>query len=196
MKVGILGGSFDPPHNGHLALALAAIDHLKLDEVLFVPNSKNPLKAHGTTASGPQRLEMVKRLVTDTPRMGVCDLEIQRGGRSFTVDTLAELTFAQSAEYWFLMGIDALIDLENWKQPQRLLKMCRLGVVLRPPHTETDILARAPEFAKPFIDFIPMDPLEVSASEIRERIAIGKPIAKFMPAAEVGYIQENRLYLK
>lgn len=195
MKVGVFGGTFDPPHNGHLALAQSAIDHLKLDEVIFVPNSKNPLKV-GATASGQQRIELLKRLIQDVPRMGVCDLEIQRGGRSFSVDTLAELTYAQAAEYWFLMGFDALIELENWKQPQRLLRMCRLGVTLRPPHTEVDILARAPEFAKSLIDFVPMDPLEVSSTEIRERIAMKRSIAKFMPPAEVGYIQENKLYEK
>ncbi len=194
MKIGVYGGSFDPPHHGHLAFAHAAIKHLELDEVQFVPNSRNPIKPKPSSASGKHRMEMVRLLIDDLPHLAVCDIEIQKGGNSFTVETMTELTFAQAGEFWFLVGTDALFEIEKWKHPERLLKMCRLGVTLRAPHTESDILARAPEFAKPYIDFIPMDVHDVSSTEIRERIADGRPVAKFLPAPVLGYIEEKKLY--
>src|SRR5438045_2029390 len=117
MRIGILGGTFDPPHLGHLALANAAREHLKLDEVIFMPASRNPIKK-GTQTPPKQRLEMVKRTVEGHPGLAYSDLEITRGGPSYAVDTLTELSFAKPAEYWFLVGADALKDLPTWKQPE------------------------------------------------------------------------------
>src|ERR1041384_5745403 len=102
MKIGILGGTFDPPHNGHLAFAEAAVQTLELDEVLFIPANRNPLKPEKRQASAKDRLEMVRLMVEGKPQMAVSDIEIRRGGPSYAVETLDELHFVSPAEYWFL----------------------------------------------------------------------------------------------
>ena len=132
MRLGIFGGTFDPPHNGHLALARACKTELGLDETLFVPAAQNPLKASGPRASPEERLTMLGLLVADEEGMGVVDLEIQKGPPSYAVDTMADLQRVQPADYWFLLGADALKGLGDWKNPAKLLRLCRLGVVVRP----------------------------------------------------------------
>src|SRR5688572_22898053 len=145
MRIGILGGTFDPPHSGHLTFAQAALETLDLDEVIFMPAHRNPQKRNRSVASARQRLDMVRRLVGSHPNLSVSDLEITRGGPSYSVETMAELQHARPAEYWFLVGADALKGFPTWKQPQRLMKMCRLGVALRPPTTKMQVLASIPE---------------------------------------------------
>lgn len=194
MKVGILGGTFDPPHIGHLAIAKAAIEALGLDEVLFVPTSRNPLKRNAKSASPKQRLAMVQALIEDQDKMAACDVEIVRGGLSYAVETMTELSVAQPAEYWFLVGTDAAAQLEEWKQPNRLVRLCRLGVVVRTPVDEAALLRRIPREFHEFIDMIPMQPIDVSATDIRDRIAAGKPLMKLVPAPVLAYIKQNHLY--
>lgn len=194
LRIGILGGTFDPPHNGHLALAEAAIVSLKLDEVLFIPNSRSPLKLDKTLTAARTRLEMVKLVAQSNPAFAVSDIEISKGGVSYTVDTLSELVHSQPAEYWFLIGSDAVTDLEQWKQPARLLKMCRLGVAMRPPFTVDQLTAKTPEFARSHVDFVAMPPIDVSSREIREKCEDGIPVAKLLPAPVLEYIQKNNLY--
>src|SRR5687768_12512146 len=101
MRIGILGGTFDPPHSGHLTFAHAALETLDLDEVIFMPAHRNPQKKGRSVANSKQRLEMVRRLVGGHQKLSVSDLEITRGGPSYTVETLAELQHARPAEYWF-----------------------------------------------------------------------------------------------
>ncbi|RYG15235.1 nicotinate-nicotinamide nucleotide adenylyltransferase, partial [bacterium] len=131
MRIGIFGGTFDPPHNGHLALAQACMKELALDEVLFVPAAQNPLKTLGPKAGGEDRLTMVSLLTAGQTGMGVVDLELRRGGPSYTVDTISDLQLVRPAEYWLLLGSDALAGFGQWRQPSKILKMARLGVVLR-----------------------------------------------------------------
>ena len=194
MRIGVFGGTFDPPHNGHLAFAQATIEHLQLDEVQFVPAARNPLKTGINISSGRHRLQMLERLVDDLPNLALCDIEIQKGGNSYSVETMTELSFAQAADYWFLMGADSILEIERWKQPERLLKLCRLAVTVRPPHTETSILARIPEFAKASTDFIPMPPQSISSTEIRNSIQDGKPVHRHMPPEVLRYINDHQLY--
>ncbi len=194
MRIGIFGGTFDPPHNGHLAVAHAAIKALELDEVLFIPAAKNPLKDRGPRASAEDRLTMLSFLVAREPKMGVSDVELQRGGPSYTVDTLSDLLLVQPAEYWFLMGADALKGLSDWKQPGKLLKLCRIGAVVRPAMTDTDALLRVPEAYRDRIDTVPMAPMDVSSTELRNRIAQDKTIAPYVPQGILAYIDEKGLY--
>lgn len=195
MKIGVLGGTFDPPHNGHIEFALAAIDRLGLDEVQLLPNSRNPLKAHRSFATSRQRLEMLELATSGHEKLAVCDIEIQKGGLSYTYDTMSELTFAIPGEYWFLAGIDAAASLEEWKKPQKLVKLCRLGVALRPPFTETQIKSKIPEFAKPYLDLIPMKPMDVSSRQIREDMSDGVSVKKHLDSRVLEYIKKNKLYL-
>ena len=107
MKTGVLGGTFDPPHYGHLELAKAAKAQLGLDEVMFVPANRNPLKTR-KTASAKHRLRMVELEIEDEEGLSVSDIEITRGGPSYAVDTLEELKMVRPGEYWFIVGADAL----------------------------------------------------------------------------------------
>jgi nicotinate-nucleotide adenylyltransferase len=195
MRIGVYGGTFDPPHMGHLRLAQAAIRELDLDELILLPAGKNPLKARPAMASARQRLEMVSLLAQDHPKMAVSDQEIGRPGPSYTVDTLAELTMARPAEYWFLIGADNVKEIARWKQPDRLLKMCRLGVALRPPMGASELMARVPEAYRSRVDVVPMESTDVSSSEVRNRLFADKqPVAGTVPPSVLQYIREKGLY--
>lgn len=194
MRIGILGGTFDPPHNGHLAIAHAAIAALELDEVMFLPTNKNPLKTGKAPAPAKHRLEMVRILIEREDNMSVSDMDITRGGRSYAVDTLSELQMVRPAEYWFLMGADSLHDLEAWKQPHRLLKLCRIGAVSRDLTDAKVTSQRLPEEFRPFIDIVPMDPVHVSATDLREKIAKRQQTNIWMPDTVRNYIETHKLY--
>jgi nicotinate-nucleotide adenylyltransferase len=194
MRIGILGGTFDPPHIGHLRFAEAALEQLKLDEVLFLPANRNPQKSDPAKAGGKQRLEMVRRMIEENDKFSYTDIEITRGGPSYSVDTLAELQMVRPADYWFLVGADAVRDLPKWKQPHRLLKMCRLGVALRPPTIEAEVMARIPEEFKQFVDLVHMQPVDVSATDLRDKLAKGKSIVPWVHPRVLQFIQESKLY--
>lgn len=194
MRIGILGGTFDPPHNGHLAVARAAMKELALDEILFVPAAKNPLKDRGPRASAEDRLTMLGLLVAGDPTMGVVDVELQRGGQSYTVDTVNDLHQVRPADYWFILGADALKGLDQWKQPAKLLRMCRLAVVARPTMSGSSLAMRVDAQYRDRVDVVPMPPVDISSTEIRNRLAQGKTIAPYVPQAILAYIEEKGLY--
>ncbi len=194
MKVGILGGTFDPPHNGHLALARAALEKLGLDEVLFLPTSQNPMKGAPPQASPEDRLEMVRLLIEGEVGMSVSDVELSRAGVSYSVDTMAELQMARPESYWFLMGSDAVRSLPQWRNPQKLLRMCRIGVVIRPPATSSDVMGRIPAEYRARIDLFSMPTVDISSTQIRLRIKDGQRIGGWAPEPVVRYIEERGLY--
>ncbi len=194
MRIGILGGTFDPPHNGHLQLAKAALSELQLDEVIFLPANRNPLKTGRIQASSKHRLGMVERLIKSEPQMSYSDMEITRGGSSFTVDTIGELQMVRPAEYWFLMGADTLRNIGEWKNPIRLMKLCRLGVAVRPPILVDDVLAKVPEEFKGKVDIIEMPPTDISSTHIRDRVFQGQNVSSWTPKEVLQYIQANKLY--
>lgn len=190
----MLGGTFDPPHIGHLALAEAALEALQLDEVLFVPAHRNPAKTDPKQTAARLRLEMVSLAVLGRPRMAVSDIEIRRSGPSYAVDTMRQLNEARPAQYWFLLGADALKELPNWKQPEKLIRLCRLGVAVRPPDTPDEVVSRiGPEYRQA-IDVIPMRAVEVSASEIRDFVERGLGIGHWVAPEVQAYIERHKLY--
>ena len=194
MRIGVLGGTFDPPHNGHLALARAALESLNLDEVIFLPANRNPLKKDAKQTPAKKRLEMVRLATKDEPRFAVSDIEIQRKGLSYAVDTLQQLHMVRPGEYWFILGADALRDFKKWKQPEKLLRLARLAVAVRPPETFQDALSRIPEEFRSKIDEIAMPPIEISSTEIRERIEHARPLSQWIHPDVHQYIADNRLY--
>lgn len=194
IKIGILGGTFDPPHLGHLRLAEAALKQLELDEVLFVPANRNPLKEGKKITSAKHRLQMVECLASGNAQFTWSDLEMSRGGSSFAVDTLAELQFVRPGEYWFLMGADSLKTFPEWKQPNRILKMCRLGVSVRPPLSESMLRERLPQEILDRTDFINMDPIDLSSTDLRFRLENGKNVGEAIPPVVMDYIRSNKLY--
>lgn len=194
MKIGILGGTFDPPHKGHLELARTAIDQLGLDEVIFLPASRNPLKKFKSSPA-KHRLAMVERMIADEPKMAASDIEISRGGASYMVETLMELQTVRPGDYWLLLGADAMKSFDEWRSPAKIVRLCRLGVAIRPPMTETDLMARTNEAFKSKIDVIRMKPVDISATELRQRISTGKGLtAPFLSPAVLQYINQHRLY--
>jgi nicotinate-nucleotide adenylyltransferase len=177
-----------------LALAKAAIESLELDEVLFLPAFRNPLKKDRRATPGDKRLEMVRLLIKDQPNMTVSDADLTRRGPSYALQTMMEFAMARPAEYWFLVGADALHDLPQWKQPFRLVKLCRIGAVNRGLKEASVVSSRLPEELRPFIDEVPMTPVGASASDIRDRIARNQPTSSWMPDTVRAYIEANHLY--
>ncbi len=193
-KIGVLGGTFDPPHLGHLRLAEAALRELSLDEVLLIPASRNPLKTTRPLAAAAHRMEMTRRLIEKSPGLAISDLEIRRGGPSFTYETLDELQAVRPGEYWLILGSDSFRTIRSWRNPEKVLRLARLAVALRPPQSEVELFRGVPDEVRARIDLLPMPPQEISSTEVRDRLAIGKPTNPWLPPAVLTYIQEQKLY--
>ncbi|MDX2066555.1 MAG: nicotinate-nucleotide adenylyltransferase [Fimbriimonadaceae bacterium] len=194
MKYGVFGGTFDPPHRGHLAIAEAARTHLELDEVLIVPNNRNPLKARRSVAKGDQRMEMAQLLVQDLPGYAVSDMEITRRGESFTIDTMDELAMVRPGEYWFIMGADGVLSLKDWKGLPRLARLTRFAIIARPPYDAALILEKVPPVLEGRVDVVPMEPIAVSSTEVRDRLARARNADDLLTPAVSRYIKANGLY--
>lgn len=196
MRIGVFGGTFDPPHAGHYALAHAAQEHLELDEVLWVPANRSPFKSKWRTRStARQRMEMVRLATADEPKFATSDLEMVRGGVSYAVDTLSELTFAQPAEYWLILGADSALGFSEWRQPERILRLCRIAVGIRPPLTESEVRAAMGPVAEGRVDFVKMAPHSASSTAIRLLAGTGKPLLHVAPPV-AAFIRDNHLYDK
>lgn len=190
MRLGIFGGSFDPPHVGHLLVAVDAFEALSLETLIFVPAAVQPLKAGMAAASAHQRLAMVRLLVGNDPRFAVDSVEIDRAGLSYTVDTLE--TFAQrfpSAERFFLVGEDAIAAFAAWKAPQQIMRLAQV-VILRRPGAATADSSKAPDGTITLSTRL----IDVSSTEIRERVRDGKSIRGFVPESVAAFIETERLY--
>lgn len=194
MKIGILGGTFDPPHFGHLKLAEAAIEALDLDEVILLPANTNPFKQQRRSSPAKDRIAMTQLLQKRNAKLSFSDMEITRGGVSYTVDTLGELQMVHPGEYWFIMGADAMKGFEEWKNPQRILRLCRLAVAIRPPMTRIDLELQIPEDFRDKVDIIEMTATEESSTVIREKVAKGQTIQNLTTSEISDYIRNNKLY--
>ena len=196
MRLGIFGGSFDPVHNAHLAVARACQQQAKLDEVWFTPTAIQPLKQKGPRASDAHRLGMLRLAVRDEPTWRVCSIEIDRGGLSYTVDTVRQIhDELPDAEVFFLIGADALTDVATWKEPQEIFRMATPLVVYRAGQPSPDLnrlKLLCTSHTQP--QLIDMPAIDVSSSEIRQRIAAGEPIDKLVPGAVSEFITQHRLY--
>jgi nicotinate-nucleotide adenylyltransferase len=194
VRLGILGGTYDPPHVGHLLAAVDALEALELDRLVLIPSGQQPLKVGEVSATPAQRLAMVRRLAGDDPRLAVDPIEIERGGLSYTVDTLAEYAERHpAAERFFLVGADVLATFDKWREPERVLRLARLVVLRRavdggapaPP-------VRAPAGAEPIE--VATRRVDVSSTEVRARVRAGKSVRGFVPEAVAAYIASEGLY--
>lgn len=197
MRLGVLGGTFDPVHRGHLALAAAAREELALDGVLFVPAGRPWRKAGRRIASDEDRLAMLKAALEGEPAFRVSWLELEREGPSYSAETLEALRSDRpDDELFFIVGEDALADLPNWVRPRRILQLATL-VVARRSDVPSSALEEAerlqPDLSERVI-WLNMAPLAVSASAIRERVRRGEPIRDLVPPAVEAYIREHGLY--
>ena len=190
MRLGIFGGSFDPPHVGHLLAAVDAFEALELDRLVFVPTAVQPLKREVQAVAALHRLAMVRLLVGSDRRFEVDATEIDRAGVSYTVDTLE--IFAQrypTAERFFLVGEDAMAAFTSWREPSRILELARLAILRRPAVAGE----RRPELPDGTIA-LSTRLVDVSSTEIRERVRCGKSIHGFVPDSIAEYIESERLY--
>lgn len=195
MKIGVLGGTFDPPHIGHLELAHNALSDLQLDLVLFIPNSTNPFKSEKVMgATGKQRLEMVRLMIADEPQLATSDIEITRGGPSFMSDTLDDLQLAMPGDYWLIIGADNLSRFLEWKQATRILRTTRLAVAARPGEDRAKLIEDQGEAVKRQLDLIEMPATDISSTEIRRQIPEDKLNEAWLHPRVLDYIRKNDLY--
>jgi nicotinate-nucleotide adenylyltransferase len=197
MRLGLLGGTFDPVHFGHLLLAEQCREQCGLDAVWFLPAGSPPHKRRDITP-GRQRLEMLQLAVAGHEAFSVSDRELKREGTTYTVDTLTELHAEQpEADLFFLIGADSLHDLPTWREPRRILELATIVAVNRGdrPLTELqDIRQRLGDSAATRIQIATMPGCDLSATDIRQRVAAGKSIRYMTPRAVEVSIQQHGLY--
>ncbi|CAA9574486.1 MAG: Nicotinate-nucleotide adenylyltransferase [uncultured Thermomicrobiales bacterium] len=195
-RIGILGGTFDPVHVGHLVAATELRHRLGLARVLFLPAGRPPHKPLQDLAPDADRLAMLELALAGEPGFSVEPFELGRRGPSYTADTLEALApTLVPAEPVFLMGEDALRDLPTWHRPGRIVELARLGVATR-PEVSVDlavVVARVPAAAGR-IDLVPVPQIGVSSRDLRRRVAAGEPIAYQVPPAVARYIADRDLY--
>jgi nicotinate-nucleotide adenylyltransferase len=195
MKVGLLGGTFDPVHNGHLALASAAYAGLGLDVVLFLPAGQPWRKGDRTITPAAHRLAMLRLAVEGDPRFGVTDVELRRDGPTFTADTIEALAGERlDDELYFILGADALADLPNWHEPERIVRHAVLAVAPRAGEPPDPAVLAAAGIDAARVRTFAMAPVAASSSDVRRRAAAGHPIDALVPPAVAAYIAEHALY--
>jgi nicotinate-nucleotide adenylyltransferase len=191
-SLGILGGSFDPIHYGHLLCAQQLSEAVGLDRVLFIPCSRSPHKRSHSPASDVHRLEMIRLALGDHPLFELSDLEIRRGGVSYTVDTVRHLReeMGPEVELWLLLGMDAYLDIPAWKDPEVVLAECRFAVAGRPGCEDRRLSADFEARTR----FCNITAVDISSTDIRERLKEGRSIRYLVPDAVEAYIMSRRPY--
>ena len=195
MRTGLLGGTFDPPHLAHLALAAAAHRALELDRVLFAP-AGDPYRKAARAVSPPEaRLRMVEAAVAPFAWAEVSTVDLDEPGPTYTAETLARLS-AVGGEWWFIAGEDVLVDLPNWRDPPRIIEYARLAVAARPPlegRVPVETRAAVPGI-EDRIDWIELPALAVSSTELRRRLAAGEPTELWLPEGVREVVERLGLY--
>jgi nicotinate-nucleotide adenylyltransferase len=197
-RVGILGGTFDPIHIGHLILAEEARLTLSLDRVIFMPAGRPWRKPQSDVSPAQHRLAMLTLAIMGNPAFEVSRIEVDREGATYTADTLQELHahFDSETDAWFILGSDALLDLQHWRDPARILAQVRLAVATRGALTEEELapLVGLLPNLKQRTDAVPMPPVGISSSELRRRLRDGVSTRYWLPNDVRRYAAEHGLY--
>jgi nicotinate-nucleotide adenylyltransferase len=197
MRVGILGGTFDPPHIGHLVIAEEAREKLSLAMVFFVPAREPPHKKGEPISPLKDRVAMVRLALDDHPFFALSLAEAGRPGPSFTVDTLRQLLdeFPPATELYFVMGMDSLAALPTWHEPGKLIQLCTLAVLRRPGYSANmeELERDIPGLASRVV-FIPAPELEISSTDLQARVRSGLSIQYMVPGCVAEYVAEHHLY--
>ncbi|NVN98190.1 MAG: nicotinate (nicotinamide) nucleotide adenylyltransferase [Geobacteraceae bacterium] len=214
MNIGLLGGTFNPIHNAHLRIAEAARDRLGLDKILFIPAATPPHKELDGEISFKHRCSMVALAIADNPHFAVSDIEQQRGGRSYTVDTLFELkNLYPDDQLYFIIGSDSFLDIASWYKVVEIFNLCNIVVIERPEALIADPISPLPvairsEFCYVHeelrlthrsgfsVFFVPDTQLDISSSSLRSMIRENKSTRYLLPDSVAKYISEKRIYLK
>ncbi|MBS0170248.1 MAG: nicotinate (nicotinamide) nucleotide adenylyltransferase [Nitrospira sp.] len=219
MRLGLLGGSFNPIHRCHLSIAQSAQRLLQLDRILFIPTGDPPHKQSRTLAEARHRYHMVELAIQDVPGFALTDIEIRRTGKSYSIDTVRAIhqEYGPDTSLFFIIGLDAFLDLPSWKEADRLLHTCNFVVISRPstrfvalttipffhdiPRGTLEALDAATQDRADVplphgraLTFLRLPPCESSASEIRARIQAGRPLANLLPPLVESYILREGLY--
>lgn len=199
MNRGVIGGTFDPVHLGHLAVAQEARARLNMAEILFVPTGQPWLKADTYISPAEHRVNMLRLAIADKPYFRLSTSEVERAGPSYAVDTVAELMGQLDAgdELFFIIGWDLLAELPRWREPQRLVEMCPLVVAPRPGYSAPDLdrLEAAIPGLSQRIMILDKPQMDISAAEIRERVGRGLSVRHLVPEPVNGYIKKHKLYV-
>lgn len=196
--LGILGGTFDPIHYGHLLAAEWVSESFDLDEMVFIPAAYPPHKDPAGVINGQHRYRMVELAIEDNPNFSASPLELERSGYSYTIDTIRHYLQADAQlDIRFIMGVDALQLISTWKDVEQLLTLCRFIVVTRPGY-QLDrfdpVFATVPAELWERIEILSIPGLEISSSDIRRRVAAGRSIRYLLPPIVADYIEKHRLY--
>lgn len=198
-RVGVFGGTFDPIHLGHLVIAEEVRTQIPLDRVVFVPAGLPPHKLDIHVSEAEHRVAMVELAIADNPYFELSRVDVDRFGPCYTVDTVAILrqAWGPEVEIYFIMGSDSLADLVTWRDPERLIRMCRIVAVGRPGyHVDLNELDRLLPGAASLIRVIHTPLLEISSSDIQQRVREGRSIRYLVPKEVEAYIYEHRLYVQ
>ncbi|SFA95301.1 MULTISPECIES: nicotinate-nucleotide adenylyltransferase [unclassified Bacillus (in: firmicutes)] len=185
-KIGILGGTFDPPHNGHLLIANEVLNALQLEEIWFMPNQEPPHKKRSNSVSNDDRVQMLELAISDNKRFKIEKIELERHGPSYTIDTMKILTeIHKEYRFYFIIGADMVEYLPKWNKIEELISLVKFVGVQRPGYkVESDF---------PIL-YVEVPQMEISSSDIRARIQKGKPVKYLLPDSVISYMMGGRLY--
>ena len=197
-KIGIMGGTFNPIHNGHIALAQAAFDYCGLDEVWFMPSGVSYLKKNDKIAASEDRMEMTRLAIEGLPCFRCSNLEVSREGNTYTADTLEILNeMYPECEFYFIMGADSLFGLSSWKEPEKIAALCTLVAVVRDSVNMQELQSQQKLLERTLnahIVLVPFHKMNISSSIIREKILNGENVDEMVPVNVLSYIPQNQLY--
>ena len=200
MKIGVLGGTFDPVHNGHLAIAEEARAYLNLTEVLFLPAGQPWMKSDRSISPAQNRVAMITLALQTRPYFKLSTIEIEHQGPSYSVDSVAQLKAqaVEATDWYFILGWDNLSKIPHWKEPAKMVEMCFLAAVPRPGYDRPNMKkleAALPGITKKVI-LMDKPRVDISATDIRNKVAQGLSINGLVPEAVAQYIKEKGLYRK
>jgi len=194
-KLGVMGGTFDPIHYGHLVTAEEALQQFDLDEIVFVPTGRPWMKEHGEVSPAEDRYLMTVIATASNPRFRVSRMEVDRDGPTYTVDTLRRLKdeAGDAVDLFFVTGADAVLEIFQWKEPQDLFDLAHFIAATRPGYDIASFEAHAPE-RHPGVTVMNIPALAISSTDIRERVQQGRPIRYLVPEGVNSYVQKAGLY--
>lgn len=197
-KIGIMGGTFNPIHTGHLLLAENARDSFGLDEILFVPSGHSYMKKDAETLNRKDRYEMTRLAIEDNPTFSISDIEIKREGNTYTCETLSQLKELEpKTEFYFIVGADSLFAMETWWKPEYIFHICTVLAAVRDDKDSDKLQAQISYFEKKFaarIYQITFKEISISSTDIRKRLLNGQSIRYMVPDKVISYIEEHHLY--
>lgn len=195
-RLGVMGGTFDPPHKAHIAIAEEAMRSFKLDKVLFIPTGTPPHKPVNDITDAEHRYAMTKTAIEGNPGFEVSRMEIDRKGPSYSIDTIRSLKeiYPPGTEIYFIIGADEALELPKWYESEKLPGLTRFIAAPRSGFNETILKNRLPEALAAAVDILSIKQMEISATDIRQRLSSGDSVGELVSESVVKYIKEHRLY--